>query len=204
MQVHPQVILPLNTMTSKFQIPLTQNLLHCLLMTNCPGKHIYYIIPKLGSASYATRSVKLNVLHKTLRMIYYTYFHSNFNYGFLLWGRSSDSEKIFRLQKSIIRIMLGCRSRDPCIKLFMILKILTLSSQYIFSLLLFVINNRNQYTLNSEINHINTTQHSKFHQPLLSLTKYQKGTYCLGIKVYSDFLLISKIYLLIQTESSQF
>ena len=137
-------------------------------------------------------------------MIYYTYFHFIMNYGLLLWGRSSDSEKNFRLQKNIIRIMLGCRSRDSCRKLFQKLQILTLPSQYIFYLLLFVTNNRNQYTVNSEIHHINTRQHSTFHQPLPSLTKYQKGTYCLGIKGYSDFLLISKMYLIIQTESSQF
>jgi len=130
MKVHPQVIFSLNTMTRKFKIPLTQNLLDCLLMTHCPGKNIYIIIPKLGSASYAMRSVKLNMLHKTLRMIYYTYFHSIMNYGLLLWGCSSDSAKIFRLQKNIIRIMLGCRSRDSCRKLFMKLKILTLPSQY--------------------------------------------------------------------------
>ena len=134
MKVHPQVIFSLNTMTRKFQIPLTQNLSDCLLMTHCPWKHIYYIIPKLGSASYATRSVKLNTLHKTLRMIYYTYFHFIMNYGLLLWGCSSDSAKIFRLQKYIIRIMLGCRSRDSCRKLFKKLQILTLPSIYIYIL----------------------------------------------------------------------
>ena len=65
MTVHPQAIFSLNTMTRKFQIPLTQNLSDCLLTTHCPGKHIYYNIPKLGSASCATRSVKLNVLQGT-------------------------------------------------------------------------------------------------------------------------------------------
>ena len=127
MQFMNKIIFSLNTMTSKFQIPLTQNLSDCLLMTLCPGKHIY-IIPKLSSASYATRLVKLNVLHKTLRMTYYTYFHSTMNYGLLLWGRSSDSANIFRLQKNIIRIMLGCSSRDSCRNLFMKLKILPLPS----------------------------------------------------------------------------
>jgi hypothetical protein len=169
--------------------------------------YIYYIIPKLSSASYATRSVKLNVLHKTLRIIYYNYFNSITNYGLLLWGHSSGSAKIFRLQKNLIRIMLGCRSRDSCRNLFMKLKMLPLPSQYIYIyiyFLLFVIKNRNQYTVNSKIHHINTRQHSNFHLPIPRLTKYQKGNYCLGLKVYSGFLLISKTYMIIQTESRQF
>jgi hypothetical protein len=34
------------------------------------------------------------------------------------------------------------------------------------------------------IHHINTRQHSNFHQPLPSLTKCQKESYYPGIKVY--------------------
>jgi hypothetical protein len=48
-----------------------------------------------------------------------------------------------------------------------------------------VIKNRNQCAANSNIHHTNTRQHSNFHQPLTSLTKYQKGMYCLGVKVYN-------------------
>jgi hypothetical protein len=125
-----------------------------------------------------------HMCQKTL-MNYYIYFDSIMNYGFLFWGHFLDSAKIFRLQKNISRIMWGCRSGDSFIHLFMKLKIVPLPSQYIFSLLLFLIKNRNQYPVNSEIRHINTRQHSNFHQPLPSLTKCQKGTYYLDIKVYN-------------------
>jgi len=107
------------------------------------------------------------------------------NYELSFWGHSTDSVKIFRLQKNI-RIMLSCISRDSCTNLFMELKILPLPSQYIFSLLLFVIKNRNQYTVNSKIHQINTRQHPNFHHLLPSLTKYQKGIYYLSIKVYNE------------------
>ena len=53
-------------------------------------------------------SVKLYVTLNTLKMIYYTYFHSVMTHGLLFLGHSSDSIKIFRLQKKIIRIMTGC------------------------------------------------------------------------------------------------
>jgi hypothetical protein len=99
------------------------------------------------------------------------------HYGLLFWGHSPDSVKIFRLQKKIIRIMLGCRSRDSCRKLFIKLKMLPLPTQYIFSLLLFEIKNKEQYTVNSEVYHIDMRQHLNLHQPLPNLTKYQKGVY---------------------------
>ena len=96
-------------------------------------------------------------------------------------GNSPDSMKIFRLQKKIIRIMMGCRSRDSCRKFFFNLEILPLPSQYILSLLLFMIRNKNQFLINSEIYHINTRQHANLHQPTVNVTKYQKGVYCLGV-----------------------
>jgi len=39
--------------------------------------------------------------------------------------------------------------------------------------------------VNSEIYHIDTRQHATFHQPSMNLTKYQKGVYYLGVKVFN-------------------
>jgi hypothetical protein len=54
----------------------------------------------------------------------------------------APSTRIFRLQKRIIRIMMGSRSKDSCRKFFTSLEILPLPSLYIFSLLRFVIKNK--------------------------------------------------------------
>ena len=117
-------------------------------------------------------------------MIYYSYFHSVMSYGLLFWGNSPDSMKIFRLREKIIRIMAGCRYRDSCRKLFINFEILPLPSQYILSLLMFMIRSRSQFSVNSEIHHINTRQHGNFHQPSVNVTKYQEGVYYLGGKVF--------------------
>jgi hypothetical protein len=97
-------------------------------------------------------------------------------------GNTPDSIKIFRLQKKIIRIMAGCRYRDSRRKL---LEILPLPSQYILSLLMFMIRNRSQFSVNSEIHHINTRQHANFHQLSVKVIKYQKGMCYLGVKVFN-------------------
>jgi hypothetical protein len=68
---------------------------------------------------------------ETLKMIYYAYFRSIMNYGLIFWGKSSHNPKILEIQKNIIRIITGCRSRDLCRYLFINLKVLPLQSQYI-------------------------------------------------------------------------
>jgi len=79
---------------------------------------------------------------------------------------------------------MGCRSTDPCRKVFFSLKILPLPFQYILSLLLFMIKKkRYQFMVSSETYHIDTRRHINFHQPSLNLNKYQKGVYCRGVKV---------------------
>ena len=54
------------------------------------------------------------------------------------------------------------------------LNILTLSSQYIFSLLRFVITNHDQYMFNSEMHGRKARQITIFHQPISNLSLYQK------------------------------
>jgi len=81
-------------------------------------------------------------------------------------------KKIFRMQKRIVRIMMGCRKEVSCKNLFRKLKILHLMPQYILSLMMFIIKNKNQFTVNSEVHNINTIQHTNLHQPTSDLTGY--------------------------------
>jgi hypothetical protein len=103
--------------------------------------HIDTIIPKLSSASFAMRVVKPFLTQDSLKMVYYSYFHSVITYGLIFWGNSHYSNIIIRLQKRIIRIIVGIRGRDSCREQFKKLKILPLQSQYILSLLFFVVDN---------------------------------------------------------------
>jgi hypothetical protein len=137
--------------------------------------HIDNIWPKLCSACFAMRSVKPYVSQQMLKAIYYSYFHSIMSYGIIFWGQSANSIRVFRLQKRILRILMGCKNRDSCRKLFINLKILPLPSQYIFCLLLFVVKNRELFSTNNEIHPFCTRQHQNLHQPSANLTKYQTG-----------------------------
>jgi hypothetical protein len=65
------------------------------------------------------------------------------------------------------------------------LKILPLLSQYILSLLMFVINNKGLFLTNSNHN-ISTRQAYNLHLPQANLTLYQKGVHYSGIKIFNS------------------
>jgi hypothetical protein len=46
-------------------------------------------------------------------------------------------------------------------------------------------NNTDNFTTNSDIHSINTRHKSSLYPPLLRLTKYQKGVYYTGVKIYN-------------------
>jgi hypothetical protein len=141
---------------------------------------------KFGSACYAIRAVKPYMAQGTLRMTYFSYFHSVMTYGLVFWGISPHSIHIFRLQKRAIRIITNSGSRDSCRELFKKTEILPLHSQFIFSLLLFIVNNRDQFKLNSEIYSRNTRHNNNLHYPICNLTVFQKGVYYFSIKGFNN------------------
>jgi hypothetical protein len=72
-----------------------------------------------------------------------------------------------------------------CRQLFKDLNILPIQSQYIFSVLLYVTKNKDQFLSNSQVHKINTRQTSDLYVPTANLAIYQKGVYYSGIKIYS-------------------
>jgi len=97
--------------------------------------------------------------------MYYALFHYVLTYGIIFWGNSSHSDSIFRLQKRIIRITMGVRTRDTCRELFKSLKIIPLTSQYVCTLALYVVNNKSVVMKNSQLRNIKTTNNCNLFQP---------------------------------------
>jgi hypothetical protein len=107
--------------------------------------HTDSLIPKLTSACYAIRAIKPFVNQEALLMVYYACFHSIIRYGIIFWGNCTYAINVFYLQERMIRIITGIGNRTLCKQTFIALKILTLSSLYIYSLLCFVVDNMDQY-----------------------------------------------------------
>jgi len=94
---------------------------------------------------------------------------------------------IFKMQKRVIRILIEIGYRDSCRGLFKNLKILPFASQYILSLLLFIVCNKGYFAPNSVYHNFNTRQKNDLRLPHVSLTIYQIGVFYSGIKVFNAF-----------------
>ena len=94
------------------------------------------------------------------------------------------------MQKRVMKIIMGCDYRDSCRELFKALSILTLSAQYIFSLVFFFVNNRDYFVSNSVYHNINTRNIVLYFINMWKWTKYT----ILSVSMFSiwDCLLIMK------------
>ena len=144
--------------------------------------HIDKIFAKLKSACYVLRILNpILTVSNNMRMIYFSYIHSIITYGIIFGGNSATSGEVFQLQKRAIRIITNSHKRTSCQNLFKELNILLLQSQYLLSLAMYVVKNREDFTSNSDIHSMNTWYKSNLHPTLLRLTKSQKGVYYAGI-----------------------
>jgi hypothetical protein len=146
--------------------------------------HIGGLMVKLNKACYAIRSLRpfvLWIIEDDLLFL--------FSFSYVTWynllGNSSHSNNIFKLQKKIIIIITNSGNRDSCRNLFKKLNILPFYSQYIFLLLIFVIDNISLFKTNLELYEINTRNKNNFDpsQPRLSI--YRNGVYYMGIKTFN-------------------
>jgi len=126
------------------------------------------------TARYALRNIKHIVPIDTLSVIYFAHIHSIISYSIIFWGSSSHSNKVFILQKKIIRIITNTRPRDSCREVFKSMEIMTLYSQYIYSLVLYAINNKHIFDTNNEIHKYKTRNNNNLHLPIANLSKFNK------------------------------
>jgi hypothetical protein len=71
----------------------------------------------------------------------------------------------------------GQEVRTSCRDLFKVMEILPLKSQYIFSILLFVVKNKNLFISNYDSHNVRTRLYENPHYPSAVLTLYQKGVF---------------------------
>jgi hypothetical protein len=148
--------------------------------------HIEQMMSRLNTACFVIRMIQAIMSTVTLRMVYFAYVHSVMSYGIIFWGNQPHSEKIFKIQKRVIRIITNSRMRDSCRELFKRLEILPLYSQYIFSPSIFVIKNKHLFSTNNQIHSAHTRFKMNLHPPIANLIRFQKGVYYSGIKIFNN------------------
>jgi hypothetical protein len=135
-------------------------------------EHIEQVINKMCSACYALRNIKHIVPVDILRVIYFAPIHSIISYGIIFAGSSSYANKVFILQKKIIRIIINARPRDSCKEFLKNMEIMMLHSQYIYSLILYTVNNKYLFDTSNQIHKYKTRNNNNLHLPIANSSKF--------------------------------
>lgn len=132
---------------------------------------------------YVLRQLKFSFNFDVLKNIYFSLFHTHLNYGVILWGSSPYAIKIFRQQKIAMRILANANHREHCRPFFLKFKIMTLPSLYIYSVLLEIHKNINNYPTQSEVHDHNTRSANLLRVPRFRLCKSSKNS--LNLNLYN-------------------
>jgi hypothetical protein len=89
------------------------------------------------------------------------------------------------MQKRAIRLIKGCGKRETCREYFREMNILPLRSQYIFSLMMFVIKNRGLFNTNKDCHVVETRQIMNIHIYQVNMAKYGNGVYHMAARIYN-------------------
>jgi len=84
-------------------------------------------------------------------------------------------------------------TRDSYWELFKDTKILLMYSQYIYSLILYTVSNKHLYNMNNTIHKYRYD--NNLHLPIINLSKFNKGAYFSGIKVFNHLLEYIKTFI---------
>ena len=149
------------------------------------NQYIDQIATKLCSACYALRNLKCIVPHSTLRTICYAYIYFILSFSQIFWGRSSNANKLFILHKKIVRIITNSGVKESFREAFKNMQIMILYSQYIFSLILFTVNNKHLFTPNNEIHKYKTRNNTNLYLPTVNINRFYKRPYISGSKSFT-------------------
>jgi hypothetical protein len=75
---------------------------------------IHKIIPKLNSACFAFRTLKLFLSIEELETVYFAYAHFVISYAIIFWGNARSSKNVFLAQKRIIRNIMNANPKASC------------------------------------------------------------------------------------------
>jgi hypothetical protein len=100
--------------------------------------HINHVCNILNKNCYVIQSLKTVASINTLRSIYFANFHSHLRYGILFWGGDSQSTKVFKLQKKVVRLICNVKRRMSCRELFRALNILLVPCVYIMESIYYI------------------------------------------------------------------
>ena len=149
------------------------------------SSHIQDVCTKLSKVCYALALTSKQCSLSIIRQLYFASFHSGIKYAIVHWGLSPDAHGVFLLQKRAVRIMANLKYNESCRDAFKSLKILTVTSVYIYEVTCFVYKNKRNIFEN-RAQHLYNTRKKNLLIPHKHVTAlYQKSLFFNGCKFFN-------------------
>lgn len=146
--------------------------------------HVTKTCEKLTSTCYSMIVLSKYVNITTLKTVYYSNFQSKLRYGIIFYGSCNSLNRIFIIQKRILRIMTRTNKLTSCRGKFRNLGILTVPAVYIIECLIFLFKNRELF-IKQEPARTGNGRLLNYVYPKHRLTLYEKGTLYSTIKFFN-------------------
>lgn len=147
--------------------------------------HIEHVCCKISKAFYAISQLKNSFNEKSILTTYYAMVYSHISYNIIVWGQSPDISRLFVLQKRILRLIFNLPYNSSCRLIFKDKKILTISSIYLFKILLYIYKNKHLFPLHSNIHTHDTRRKDTFYLNKPNHTFYQKSPIYAGCNFFN-------------------
>lgn len=142
--------------------------------------HINKLCCKLNGICYSIRVISKYMNRETLNVIYYANFESTLKFGIIFWGRQSNIQDAFIIQKKVIRIIHRMKFRQSCRSIFRQSNIMTTYGLYIYECLIFLFKHKEKFLVNNY-----DTRTTDINYPVHRLTLSEKSPYYMCIKLFN-------------------
>ncbi|KAB0801959.1 hypothetical protein PPYR_04145 [Photinus pyralis] len=181
--------------SNHFTLSIENNVIVCSTLATYLGlkvdenlnwnEHIDRTCSKLNKTYYLIAQLKDRLQVPQLISIYYALVFTHLNYNIICWGASSKAHRLFVYQKRVIRLIFSIKSTNSCKETFIKNKIMPLPCVYIYKVLCFVHQNKNNLTKCGDLHSYNTRGKHKISTFKHSHTFYEKSPYYMGCKLYN-------------------
>ena len=144
--------------------------------------HIDELSSKIAKNIFVIRNLTKIIDFSVIMTAYHSLILSHITYAITCWGHSSHIQRIFKLQRKVLRIMLHCSYREDVKSKFIEHKILTVPCLYIYHTLVKAFKHRQMYKQNSDNHDHNTRGSGKIRVDFLRLEASRFGFNYFGPK----------------------
>lgn len=119
--------------------------------------HIDLLAANISKYCYALRVIGNTIGVDAAMSAFHGYVQSQIGYGVIFWARSTEADRIFKLQKRCLRIIFSMKQNESCKNVFIENSILTLYGRYIYECIIFIMKNYDDFK-KYELKHIYNTR----------------------------------------------